>query len=153
MRTFDLSDDDIRHPGTSFSTPAVTRIVSDLACLMQEEFDPLLLKALTIHSAKYPAGIQMKMSEKINQMGFGVPAKAHDILYNSSDEITLILRDSLEKGSFIEMAELICMQKLITQKAQLQICGLQIKFKKLQIESEKLKRIKSFHRQRKHRST
>lgn len=103
MRTFDLCDDDVRHPGTSFSTPAVTRIVSDLACLMQEEFDPLLLKALTIHSAKYPAGIQMKMSEKINQMGFGVPAKAHDILYNSSDEITLILRDSLEKGSFIEM--------------------------------------------------
>ena len=71
-----------RHAGTSFSTPAVTRIVSDLAYMMQEEFDPLLLRALTIHYAKYPEGIQMKMTEKVNQMGFGVPIKAQDILYN-----------------------------------------------------------------------
>ncbi len=103
MRTFNLDDDDIRYIGTSFSTPAVTRIVSDLSYMMQEEFDPLLLKALTIHYAKYPAGIQMKMVDKVNNMGFGVPVKAQDILYNSPDEITLILRDSLDKGSFIEM--------------------------------------------------
>lgn len=103
VRTFNLDDEDERQAGTSFSTPAVTRIVADLAFLMQEEFDPLLLRALTIHYAKYPADIQMKMAEKINQMGFGVPVKAHDILYNSPDEITLILRDSLDKGSFIEM--------------------------------------------------
>lgn len=103
VRTFDLDDENVRHAGTSFSTPAVTRIVADLAYLMQEEFDPLLLRALTIHHAKYPAGIQMKMAEKVNQMGFGVPVKATDILYNSPDEITLILRDSLERGSFIEM--------------------------------------------------
>lgn len=103
VRTFDLDDDDTRYVGTSFSTPAVTRIISDLAYMMQEEFDPLLLKALAIHYAKYPEGIQMKMAEKVNQMGFGVPIKAHDILYNSPDEITLILRDSLDKGSFIEM--------------------------------------------------
>lgn len=103
VRTFDLNDEDVRHAGTSFSAPAVTRIVADLAYLLQEEFDPLLLRALTVHYAKYPAGIQMKMSEKINQMGFGVPIKAQDILYNSPDEITLILRDSLERGNFIEM--------------------------------------------------
>lgn len=103
VRTFNLNDEDERHAGTSFSTPAVTRIVADLAYMMQEEFDPLMLRALTIHYAKYPAGIQMKMAEKINQMGFGVPVKAQDILYNSPDEITLILRDSLDRGSFIEM--------------------------------------------------
>lgn len=103
IRTFDLNNDDIRHAGTSFSTPAVTRIVADLAYMMQEEFDPLLLRALTIHYAKYPAGVQMKMTEKVTQMGFGVPVKAQDILYNSPDEITLILRDSLDKGNFIEM--------------------------------------------------
>lgn len=103
VRTFNLYDEDIRYAGTSFSTPAVTRIVSDLAYMLQEEFDPLLLRALTIHYAKYPEKIRMKMSEKINQMGFGVPIKAQDILYNSPDEITLILRDSLDKGSFIEM--------------------------------------------------
>ncbi len=103
VKTFNLNDDDERHAGTSFSTPAVTRVVADLAYMMQEKFDPLLLKTLTIHYAKYPKGIQMKMSEKIKQMGFGVPIKAQDILYNSSDEITLILRDSLDKGSFVEM--------------------------------------------------
>ena len=101
--TFNCNDEEERHCGTSFSTPAVTRIVADLAFLLQEEFDPLLLRALTIHHAKYPAGLKMKMTEKINQLGFGVPVKAHDILYYSPDEITLILRDSLEKGSFIEM--------------------------------------------------
>jgi len=103
VRTFNLDDEDLRHAGTSFSTPVVSRIVADLAFLLQEEFDPLLLRALTIHYAKYPVGIQMKMDEKVGQMGFGVPIKAHDILYNSPDEITLILRDSLERGSFIEM--------------------------------------------------
>lgn len=103
VRSFNLDDEDKRFIGTSFSTPAVTRIVADLAYMMREEFDPLLLKALTIHYAKYPAGIQMKMAEKINQMGFGVPVKAKDILYNSPDEITLILRDSLDKGNFVEM--------------------------------------------------
>ena len=103
IRTFNLDDEDTRCAGTSFSTPAVTRIVSDLAYMMQEEFDPLLLRALTIHYAKYPEGIQMKMTEKVNQMGFGVPIKAQDILYNSPDEITLILRDTLDKGSFVEM--------------------------------------------------
>ncbi|MBO6253649.1 MAG: S8 family peptidase, partial [Bacteroidaceae bacterium] len=61
IRTFNLDDEDTRCAGTSFSTPAVTRIVSDLAYMMQEEFDPLLLRALTIHYAKYPEGIQMKM--------------------------------------------------------------------------------------------
>lgn len=103
VRTFDLMDEDVRHAGTSFSTPAVSRIVADLAYLLQEEFDPLLLKALIIHYSKYPAGIQMKMAEKVREMGFGVPIKAQDILFNSPDEITLILRDSLERGSFIEM--------------------------------------------------
>ena len=103
VRSFNLDDEDKRFIGTSFSTPAVTRIVVDLAYMMKEEFDPLLLRALIIHYAKYPAGIQMKMAEKVNQMGFGVPVKAQDILYNSPDEITLILRDSLDKGSFIEM--------------------------------------------------
>lgn len=103
VRTFNLDDDDVRRAGTSFSTPAVTRIVADLAFMMQEKFDPLLLKALIIHYAKYPSGIHMTMPEKINQMGFGVPVKAQDILFNSNDEITLVLKDTLDKGRFVEM--------------------------------------------------
>ena len=38
-------------------------------------------------------------------MGFGMPVGAIEILYNSPDEITLILRDTLEKGRFIEILD------------------------------------------------
>ncbi len=89
--------------GTSFSTPWVSRMAAELSYLMNEEFDPLLIRALLIHNAKYPSGCSMNMADKVKQMGFGMPPSVNDMLYNSSDEITLILRDTLEKGSFIEM--------------------------------------------------
>jgi len=103
VQSFGLNGLVQRFPGTSFATPGVSRIASELSFLLNEDFDPLLIRALLIHYAKYPEGIQMKMSDKISQMGFGVPVGANEILYNSPDEITLILRDTLEKGSFIEM--------------------------------------------------
>lgn len=93
----------MRDSGTSFSTPVVTRITSELAFMMNEDFDPLMIRALMIHYAKYPSNNFMKMEDKTTQMGFGIPVSAQDILYNSPDEITLILRDTLEKKSFIEM--------------------------------------------------
>lgn len=89
--------------GTSFSTPWVTRMASELSFLMEQEFDPLLIRALLIHNAKYPGGCGMNMVDKVTQMGFGMPVSVQEMLYNSSDEITLILRDTLDKGSFIEM--------------------------------------------------
>lgn len=103
VQSFGLNGSIQRYPGTSFSTPGVSRIAGELSFLLSEDFDPLLIRALLIHYAKYPDGIKMKMSDKIIQMGFGIPVGANDILYNSPDEITLILRDTLEKGSFIEM--------------------------------------------------
>lgn len=101
--SFGLDESIQRMVGTSFSTPWVTRIASELSFLMREEFDPLMIRALMIHYAKYPSDTKMRMVEKVNQMGFGMPIGAQDILYNSPDEITLILRDTLDKGSFIEM--------------------------------------------------
>ncbi|MCM1257615.1 MAG: S8 family peptidase [Roseburia sp.] len=89
--------------GTSFSTPWVSRLAAELSYLMNEEFDPLLIRALMIHNAKYPAHCRMIMSDKVAQMGFGMPQNVKEMLYNSADEITLILRDTLDKGSFIEM--------------------------------------------------
>ncbi len=103
VQSFGLNGMIQRFPGTSFSTPGVSRIAGELSFLLSEDFDPLLIRALLVHYAKYPERIQMKMSDKISQMGFGVPVGANEILYNSPDEITLILRDTLEKGSFIEM--------------------------------------------------
>ena len=89
--------------GTSFSTPWVSRLAAELSYLVKEEFDPLLIRALMIHNAKYPLACQMTMSDKVAQMGFGMPISVADMLYNSSDEITLILRDTLDKGSFLQM--------------------------------------------------
>lgn len=101
--SFGLDGSVYRNVGTSFSTPRVSRIAAELAFMMHEDFDALLIKALMIHYAKYPADIKMKMTDKVAQMGFGMPVGASEILYNSPDEITLILRDTLEKGNFIEM--------------------------------------------------
>ena len=92
-----------RAPGTSFSTPWIARIASELTYLLEGEFDPLLIKALMIHNAEYPAGGMMKMDDKRKFMGFGMPLGTRDILYNSENEITLILRDSLERKQYIEI--------------------------------------------------
>lgn len=107
--------------GTSFSTPWVSRMAAELSYLMNEEFDPLLIRALLIHNAKYPSGCAMNMADKVKQMGFGMPSSVNDMLYNSSDEITLILRDTLEKGSFIEMFDFPFPSSLIDENGY--FCG------------------------------
>lgn len=101
--------------GTSFSTPWVTRMAAEISYLMNDNFDPLLIKALLIHNAKYPRGCNMNMSDKIGQMGFGKPSSVDEMLFNSSDEITLILRDTLDKGSFIEMFDFPYPESLIDE--------------------------------------
>lgn len=93
----------VKNVGTSFSTPWVTRMAAELSYLVNDTFDPLFIRALMIHNAKYPNGCQLAMSDKVKQMGYGMPANVNDMLFNSTDEATLILRDTLEKGSFIEM--------------------------------------------------
>lgn len=114
--SFGLDGNIVYDCGTSFSTPQVTRIVSNLNYLVDEEFDPLLIRALTIHSAQYPANNQLTMNDKVRQMGYGMPMEAKDILYNSPNEITLILRDTLEKGNFIEMFDFPFPKDLIDEK-------------------------------------
>ncbi|WNF36605.1 S8 family peptidase [Bacillaceae bacterium IKA-2] len=91
--------------GTSFSTPRVTAIAADLSHKLKEEFDSVLIKALLLHSAKYPENVDLPINEKINQLGFGVPSKADDILFNDQHEITLVLRDTLNKGEFVEIMD------------------------------------------------
>jgi hypothetical protein len=91
--------------GTSFSTPRVTAIAAGVNFMLKEEFNPILLKALLVHSAKYPHEMEMDIIEKMKQVGFGLPANITDILYNEPNEITLILNDRLEKGSFIDILD------------------------------------------------
>lgn len=105
VKVFNSMGSITRAPGTSFSTPWVARIAAELNYLLDGDFDPLLIKALMVHNAMYPAGELMKMEDKKKFMGFGMPSGTRDILYNSENEITLILRDTLQKGTFINILE------------------------------------------------
>lgn len=102
--------------GTSFSTPRVSALLAALNMNITEEFNPLLLKALAIHSASYPASIDMKPNDKLKQMGFGLPEPAQNILHNNEHEITLILQDNLIKGEYIEILEFPYPESLIDEE-------------------------------------
>lgn len=105
VKSFDLNGKIITNIGTSFSTPRVTGILAGLQNEIDEEFDPLLLKALLIHSANYGENVNLSASEKLNQMGFGKPKRVNEILYNNPNEITLILRDTIRKSQFVEILD------------------------------------------------
>lgn len=115
VKSFAPNGDVVKDAGTSFSTPWVTRMAAELTHLVNEQFDPLLIRALLIHNAKYPANCAMTMADKVTQMGFGMPSSVQEMLYNSEDEITLILRDTLDKGSFIEMFDFPFPESLIDE--------------------------------------
>lgn len=99
--------------GTSFSTPRITSLAASIQQELNEEFDPLLLKALIIHSASYPKEMTIPLTERTKQVGFGVPKNVSDILYNSPHEATLILRDTLAKGEKIDIMDFPMPQCLI----------------------------------------
>lgn len=113
VKTLDASGLPTTAPGTSFSTPWVARIAAELDFLLDGDFDPLLIKALMIHNAVYPAGDKMTMEDKIINMGFGMPRGTGDILFNSENEITLVLRDTLQKGTFIDVLDFPFSQSLV----------------------------------------
>lgn len=91
--------------GTSYSTPRVAALAAELAGSMKEEFNSDFIKALLIHSAKHPEEFDADLMDRINQIGFGLPSKVADILYNDPDEVTLILMDAVDKGSNIKIMD------------------------------------------------
>ncbi|MHB8129027.1 MAG: S8 family peptidase [Mobilitalea sp.] len=91
--------------GTSFSTPRVVALAAGLYQEMAEEFDSLLLKSLIIHSASYSENLLLPSNERTKQIGFGKPKRINEILYNSPNEATLILRDSLATKEFIDILD------------------------------------------------
>lgn len=105
VRSFSKNGDIIEQAGTSFSTPRVAALAAGLLNEMNEEFDSLLLKSLIIHSASYPKNTEIPEFERTKYLGFGLPDTVHNILYNSPNEATLILRDVLPKGRFIDIKD------------------------------------------------
>jgi hypothetical protein len=99
--------------GTSYSTPRVTALAAELAGSMNEEFNPEFIKALLIHSAKHPEEFDAELLDRISQIGFGLPSKVSDILFNDPNEVTLILMDAVDKGSSIKIMDFPFPQSLI----------------------------------------
>ncbi|QNA45853.1 S8 family peptidase [Lacibacter sediminis] len=116
IKSFSTDGSIAHNVGTSFSTPRVSAIAAGLNHMISEAFNPLLLKALVIHSSKYPSEMALDISEKIRMAGFGLPANVKDILFNDPNEITLILQDTLEKGSFVNIMDFPYPQSMVDEE-------------------------------------
>ncbi|HMT75655.1 MAG TPA: S8 family peptidase [Chitinophagaceae bacterium] len=115
VKSFSPNGGIVKQVGTSFSTPRISAIAAGLDTLLNEKFNPILLKALIIHSAKYPEEMKIGMADKINAAGFGLPSNIKDILFNEPNEITLVLQDTLEKGNFIDILDFPFPQSMIDE--------------------------------------
>jgi hypothetical protein len=113
VKSLSLNGDISKNIGTSFSTPRIAAIAAGINFMLNENFNPSLIKALIIHSAKYPKEMNMSLKEKLDNVGFGLPSNINDILFNQSNEITLILQDTLEKGNFIDILDFPFPQSMI----------------------------------------
>lgn len=93
--------------GTSFSTPRVTGIIASIQQKLNSDIiDPILLKALIVHSAKIP--LEMNTFEDddiIEKVGFGIPSNASEILTELESKTTLVLRDKIKKKRYIEILD------------------------------------------------
>lgn len=116
VKSFSVDNNVYDACGTSFSTPRVSALLAGLSHEIQDEFDPLLLKALTIHSAKYPENVRLTQLDRVKLMGYGIPDNLGNILYNSDHEITLIQSDRLVKGRYVEILEFPYPDSLIDEK-------------------------------------
>lgn len=105
VKSFDLDGNIVSDAGKSFSTPRIAALATGLYQELDEDFDPLLLKSLIIHSANYSQNLTLPESERTKQIGFGVPQNISNILYNAPYEATLILRDTLAKGEKIDIMD------------------------------------------------
>lgn len=100
--------------GTSFSTPRMAALAANVQFALADEFDPLLIKALIVHSAKFPGTCSIKDdAERVKYYGYGIPANCAGVLFNTKSESTLILRGTLRKGNAIDIMDFPMPQSLI----------------------------------------
>lgn len=94
-----------RQVGTSFSTPKIAKTAAEIDMLLDQAFDPLLIKALLVHSAGYSESPMIKWEEKLNKLGYGKPKNADFILEEEDHTATLLLRGNLKKGQNIDIMD------------------------------------------------
>lgn len=78
------------YKGTSYSTPRVSALAASLEHRLNRPFDPLLIKALLIHSAGYPLLPADGDKSLFDELGFGRPALLDEILFNDPNEFTMV---------------------------------------------------------------
>ena len=105
VKSFGLDGSIHKSVGTSHSTPRVAALAAGLYQEIDAEFDPLLLKGLIVHSASYSKRVGLPRAERVNQVGFGRPGRVLDILHNSLHEVTLVLRDQIPRGEYIDIMD------------------------------------------------
>ena len=103
VHSFDVDGSRAGAVGTSFSTPRVSSLAANLQLALEGDFDPLLIKALIVHSATFPGDSLVPNVEKVREMGFGIPAPLQDIISDDEHSATLVLRGTLAKGEKIDI--------------------------------------------------
>ncbi len=100
--------------GTSYAVPRVSAAAAAIANRLGEKYNPLLVKALLIHSASYPLGMaDEELEERVRKVGFGVPQNVEDILHNDENEITMIFPCHFQKGSEYQVAKFVFPEGLV----------------------------------------
>lgn len=91
--------------GTSFSTPRIAALAANLQNAIGGDFDPLLIKALIVHSASFPGDVLVPANERVQEMGFGIPGSIRSILSDDIHSSTLILRGKLPRRQLIDIKD------------------------------------------------
>lgn len=105
VKTFSKDGQLVAATGTSLSTPRVSALAAGLAYELGGTAYPLLLKALIVHSARYPKGLKLEHPERTHTLGFGIPGTIQSILHDDPNAATLILNETLERGRFFEILD------------------------------------------------
>ncbi|MGX7231270.1 S8 family peptidase [Enterococcus italicus] len=110
--------------GTSFSTPKVTKTLAEIDMNLGQS-DLLLSKTLLIHSASYYNKPDLDNETKIRKLGFGLPQKSIDIMFDEAEySTTLIMRGTIRKGQIIDIMDFPYPENLVEEgkyKGQIKI--------------------------------
>lgn len=95
----------IHRVGTSFSTPKVAKTIAELLLLTENKYSLQTVKALMVQSARYKEVPSLDNDSRLEALGYGLPKRADEELYDSEFNSTLILEGSLAKGKNINIMD------------------------------------------------
>ncbi len=104
VKGLDIKGNIIEGNGTSYSTPRVVQKFSSIYDEMVTK-DILLAKAMVIHSARMNTHSSLNQNQDlIKYYGFGMPGlNVEDILHCSEHEVTLVFRQVVSQGYYLEL--------------------------------------------------